>query len=126
MIYRAICYCTHERMRNVQESVVFIQGSARDDAAAKLCRVLADIWNVPADTVDFYNLNSAPELFANAVGGSHSGDARFFEIGSHGELPIYLDDDAPLLLLGPEANTRLLEAWKDVRAMRKPASASRF
>ena len=126
MIYRAICYCIHERLIDTPESVVFIQGSTRDETGAKLRRVLADIWQVPVNTVDFYNLNDALELFADALGGPDSGDARLFEMGAHGNSPLYLDDDAPLLLLELEANKRLLQAWKTVCATRQAVAGGKF
>ncbi len=123
MIYRAICYSTYDRMRTTPETIVFIQGGARDDTAARLCRTLAGIWHVPAHTVEFYNLHDESELFADAFGGPESGDARFFEIGAEGESPRYLDD-APLLLLRPEGNRRLFNAWQDVCAIRQSRAAS--
>jgi hypothetical protein len=116
MIYRAICYCTHERMMDTQESVVFIQATTRDAAAVRLTNLLADIWEVPEASVDFYNLNDMHELYANAVGGAKSGDARYFEVGSQGGAPIDLLNDAPLFLLPPKTNRRLLNAWKKLYA----------
>ena len=117
MIYRAICYCTHQRMQDASESIVFIEAATQDDAANRLTRLLADIWNVPAKTVDFYNLDDALELCASAIGGAKSGDARYFEIGSQGGTPIYPFHDAPLFLLPPKAHRRLLNAWKNLFAM---------
>jgi hypothetical protein len=125
MIYRAICYSTHERMRNTPETVVFIQGNSRDGAITQLRRLLAGIWHVPTHTVEFYNMNDEFELFADAFGKPDSGDARFFEIGTQGGLPSYLDD-APLLLLRPEGNKRLFNAWQDVCAIRQSSAASEF
>jgi len=116
MIYRAICYCTHERMKDASESVVFIQADTRDAAAVRLTILLAAIWDVPEASVDFYNLNDTHELYANAVGGAKSGDARYFEVGSQGGAPIYLLNDAPLFLLPPKTNRRLLNAWKKLYA----------
>ena len=43
MIYRAICYCTHDRMKDASESVVFIQADTRNAAAVRLTHLLADI-----------------------------------------------------------------------------------
>ena len=123
MIYRAICYCTHERMQDVPESVVFIQAATRDDAAARLTHLLAGIWDVPQASVEFYNLNDTPELYVNAVGGAKSGDARYFEVGVQGGAPIYLFNDAPLFLLPPKSNRRLLNAWKSLYAMPDLVSA---
>lgn len=123
MIYRAICYSTHDRMRTTPETVVFIQGGGPDDTAARLCRTLAEIWHVPAHTVEFYNLHDEP-LFADAFGGPESGAARFFEIGAAGGSPRYLDD-APLLLLRPEDNRRLFNAWQDVCVIRQSRSSER-
>ncbi len=117
MIYRAICYCTHERMHDAPESVVFIQAVTRDDAAVRLTHLLADIWDVPQTSVEFYNLNDTPELYASAIGGAKSGDARYFEVGVQGGAPIYLLHDAPLFLLPPKSNRRLLHAWKSLYAM---------
>ena len=116
MIYRAICYCTHERMQDAPESVVFIQADTRNAAAVRLTHLLADIWDVPEASVDFYNLDDTHELYANAVGGAKSGDARYFEVGSQGGAPIYLLNDAPLFLLPPKTNRRLLNAWKKLYA----------
>lgn len=112
MIYRAICYCTHDRIANAPESIVFIQGRSPDQAAARLSRVLADIWNVSIDSVEFYNLNEESELFANALGGPASGDARFFEIGSQGAAAVTVMNRQSsfrqgvcTMLIEPEANT---------------------
>jgi hypothetical protein len=116
MIYRAICYCTHERMKDASESVVFIQADTRDTAAVRLTHLLADIWDVPEANVDFYNLDDTHELYASAVGGAKSGDARYFEVGSQGGAAIYLLNDAPLFLLPPKTNRRLLNAWKKLYA----------
>jgi hypothetical protein len=117
MIYRAICYSTHERMQDASESIVFIEATTQDEAASRLPRLLADIWNVPAKTVDFYNLDDTPALYASAIGGAKSGDARYFEIGSQGGAPIYSFHDAPLFLLPPKTHRRLLNAWKNLFAM---------
>jgi hypothetical protein len=116
MIYRAICYCTHERMQDASESVVFIQAAARNDAAVRLTHLLADIWDVPEASVDFYNLDDTHELYASAVGGAKSGDARYFEVDSQGGALTYLLNDAPLFLLRPKTNRRLLNAWKKLYA----------
>jgi len=117
MIYRAICYCTHERMQDASESIVFIQAETRDAAAVRVTRLLADIWDVPTKTVDFYILDDTQELYAHAVGGAKTGDARYFEVGSQGGAPIYLLHDAPLFLLPPKTHRRLLNAWKNLFAL---------
>jgi hypothetical protein len=117
MIYRAICYCTHERMQDAPESIVFIEAATREGAAARLTHLLADIWDVPQKTVEFYNLDDAQQLYASAIGGAKSGDARYFEIGSHGGAPIYPFHDAPLFLLPPKTHRRLLNAWKNLFAI---------
>lgn len=125
MIYRAICYCTHERMRNTPETVVFIQGGTRDDTVTKLRRLLAGIWHVPIHTVEFYNLQDEFELFAGALGKSDSGDARFFEIGAYHGSPSYLCD-SPLLLLRPDGNNRLFNAWQHVCVIRQSRADAEY
>ncbi len=69
MIYRAICYSTHDRMCTTPETVVFFQGGARDDTAARLCRTLAEIWHVSAHTVEFYNLHDEPDYLRTRSAG---------------------------------------------------------
>lgn len=125
MIYRAICYCTHEWMRNTPETVVFFQCDTRDDTAIQLRRLVAGIWQVLPVYVELYNLQSEFELFAGAFGKPDSGDARFFEIGAYRGSPSYLYD-APLLLLRPEGNKRLFTAWQDVCAIRQKIADSEY
>ena len=103
-------------MQDASESIVFIQADTRNAAAVRLTHLLADIWDVPEASVDFYNLDDTHELYANTVGGAKSGDARYFEVGSQGGAPIYLLNDAPLFLLPPKTNRRLLNAWKKLYA----------
>ena len=125
MIYRAICYSTDNRMRNTPETIVFLQGGTRDDTIIQLRHLLAGIWQVPIHTVEFYNLQDEFELIAGAFGKPDSGDARFFEIGAYRGSPSYLYD-APLLLLRPEGNKRLFNAWQDVCVIRQSIADSEY
>ena len=117
MIYRAICYCTLARKLQTAASIVFVQAATRDEAIDRLTHLLANIWKVPEQAVDFDNLKDTQELYSSAVGGAKSGDARYFEVGSQGGAPIYPFHDAPLFLLPPKTHRRLLNAWKNLAAM---------
>jgi hypothetical protein len=112
MIFRAICYSTHERLSREPEAVVFVQAGTRDAAASKLRTVLSTLWEVEPETVEFYNLNDEAELLAQSIGGEKTGDARFFEIGAEGGRPRYLDYDVPVFLLRPKAYRRMMKAWQ--------------
>lgn len=114
MIFRAICYSTHERLSREPEAVVFVQAGTRDAAAAKLRTVLSTLWEVEPETVEFYNLNDEAELLAQSIGGEETGDARFFEIGAEGGRPRYLDYDVPVFLLRPKAYRRMMKAWQRI------------
>lgn len=111
LIHRAICFSTHETMVQKPETIAFIQASTRAEAADKFRRVLGEVWDVPAGTVDFYNLNDETELFSNAFGGAETGDARFFEVGFWDDRQQYTND-LPLLLVKPDAHARLATAWE--------------
>lgn len=103
-IYRAICHSNGESM----EAVVFIHATSTADAASRLPRVLAQVWNVPADTVAYYNLDSEAELLARSSE-PETGDMRLFESGwSKGRVSY---TDKPLMLLRPDAHARLMSAW---------------
>ena len=118
MLFRAMCYqlLDHHYSRGEGECFVFLEAPSRVDAAAKLAGLLASIWMVPVDQVEFHTLLSEHELFEGAYGDSHTGDLRLIECGASGDaihyLPLAGDAEGvyhpPLLLVGQANRRRLL------------------
>lgn len=99
------------------DQTVFFDFTAFDDsssAAAHLCQLLAQVWDLPADALEIYNCSSEYELRRDAYNESPSSqwDARLFEIGwssAHGAT--YDTEKPPLLLLRPDEAAKLYAIW---------------
>ena len=104
MIFRAIAYST-EPAWSGEERVVYVEASEEDLAKQKLQGILAALWEVPVDSVEWYNFSDQTELLRNALGSIETGDWRYFEIGSAFGHPVYAGgEDHPLLFLDRELN----------------------
>lgn len=118
MLFRAICYqlLEHHYSHGEGECFVFLEAPSRVDAAAKLASLLASIWAVPVDQVEFHTLLSEHEIFEGAYGDPLTGDLRLIECGASGGtiwyLPLAGDAEGvylpPLLLVGQACRRRLL------------------
>lgn len=118
MIFRTIAYSTHESWfdANAMERVVFVDAQTRNEAKQTLHVLLSQLWRVPEDSLEFYNLESEFEVLSRAVGQVSTGDLRLFEIGTEGGKPLYIGaklNDQPLLLL-TESLQRLTMAYLQV------------
>lgn len=99
------------------DQTVFFDFPAFDDtsgASAHLRNLLAQIWGLPAESLEVYNCRSEYELRRDAYNESPSNqrDARLFEIGwsgAHGAT--YDTEKPPVFLLLPADAASLYAIW---------------
>lgn len=102
MIYRAVASSNDPdwKDRGSVERVVFFEAPSRTDAHQRLRQLLVALWEVSADSIDYYNLNDEHELIAESVGGEHTGDHRLLECGAACGQAMYTGGlGEPLMLL---------------------------
>ena len=99
MIYRAFAYSMAPE-RDFGERAVFFEADTRAEAHQRLRALLAALWKVSPDAVDFYNLNDEAELIAESIGGAETDDHRLFEVGmAHGQAMYIGGSGHPLMFL---------------------------
>ena len=110
MIYRAIAYIAGSL--DDTEQIVYVEATLHSDADARLKAVLGVTWRLPADRIDYYNLNDENEVCRCAFGARETGDARLLEIGwSDGQVR-YAEPERTQFLVGPRAMRRLVAAQR--------------
>ncbi len=99
MIYRAFAFSTAPE-RDFGERVVFFEADTRTEAHKRLRGLLAVLWTVSPEAIDFNNLKDEAELIAESFGGAETDDHRFFEVGmAHGQAMYTGGSDHPLMFL---------------------------
>lgn len=99
MIYRAFAYSTAPE-RDFGERTVFFEADTRAEAYQRLRALLAALWTISPEAVDFYNLKDEAELIAESIGGAETDDHRFFEVGmAHGQAMYIGGSGHPLMFL---------------------------
>lgn len=110
MIYRAFGYST-DPDRDFGERAVFLEAHTRAEAHQRLKALLAALWTVSPDAIDFYNLKDEAELIAESFGGVETEDHRFFEVGTaHGQA-MYLGGSGHPLMFLHHALDRMMAAY---------------
>lgn len=113
MIYRAIASSSdpHWSDRDAMERVVFFEASNRTEAHKRLKELLAAVWAVSPETLDYYNLEDEYEILAQALGDEETGDHRFFEMGAGHGHPMYTGANGQPLMLLQRNLDRLMIAY---------------
>lgn len=113
MIYRAIASSSapHWSDRDAMERVVFFEASNRAEAHKRLKELLAAVWAVEPESLDYYNLADEGELLAESFGGEETGDHRLFEMGIAYGNPMYTGAHGQPLMLLQRNLDRLMIAY---------------
>ena len=110
MIYRAMAYIAGSLDDTHQ--VVYFETAVRSEADARLRTVLSTTWRLPAERIDYYNLNDEDEVLRCAFSAPDTGDARLLEIGWSDGRPRYAEPESTQFLVGPRAMRRLAAAQR--------------
>ncbi|WP_454864198.1 hypothetical protein [Pseudomonas hormoni] len=114
MIYRALAVSTSPTWvdRDCVERRVFIEAENRDGARLGIREVLAKLWDVDADSIEFWNLESEFELNHGAFVENVAGDHRLFVAGWADGKPSFDDGTYghPLFLLSTQLD-RMMSAY---------------
>lgn len=114
MIYRALAISTSPTWtdRDCVERRVYIEAENRDRARLAIREVLAKLWDVDADSIEFWNLESEFELTHDAFVGNVAGDHRLFVSGWADGKPSFDDGTYghPLFLLSTQLD-RMMAAY---------------
>lgn len=88
-----------------------LEADTRAEAPQRLRSLLAALWAVSPEAIEFYNLNDEVELIAESMGGVETGDHRFFEVGmTHGQA-MYLGGSGHSLMLLHQSLDRVVAAY---------------
>lgn len=116
-LYRAIVISRS----HAEEVAVFFE-APREQRHDHLQRLLHLAWQVSAEDLTIYNLNSAHELLNEwALGEAETGDMRLFESGFCDDAVIYHDPLRTLMLVSPATLKRLVEAQRQLPVAQEPS-----
>ena len=106
MIFRAMVSAYPKGLpeRAQDERVVFIEASNRDDARDRLPALSANVWRVPVESVEVWNLAPEFELQADPCAEGVSRERALFVTGWSNGRPSFVDGKFghPLFFLGHE------------------------
>lgn len=115
MIFRAMCsgYSHEFPDRRQDETVVYIDAANRDEARQRFPELLATVWQLPAGSIEVWNLESEFQLQADPFAAGLTPDQALFVIGGSGKMgPSYVRAEIghPLFLLSKSLN-RVMQAY---------------
>lgn len=114
MIFRAMisAYPEARPERAQDERVVFIEAASRAEARVRIPALAANVWQVPVDSVEVWNLNAEFELQAESAGIELAPSQALFVTGWSNGGPSFVDGrfGHPLFFLGRELD-RLMSTY---------------
>jgi hypothetical protein len=125
MIFRAMVSAYPKGLpeRAQDERVVFLEAANRDDARNRLPDLAANVWRVPVESVEMWNLASEFELQADPGTVGLSREQALFVIGWAAGRPTFTDGryGHPLFFLGGELD-RAMAAYLALPRGASPSS----
>ena len=90
---------------------VFFECLPGQSPAARLTGLLAQVWQVPVEQIEVYNVLSEREMLDEwALGEQGTGDARLLETGWDGTRVLYAEPSTTVVLASPHAAARIAAA----------------
>jgi len=106
--------------RDFGKRAVFFEADTRAEAHQRLRGLLATLWTVSPEAVDFYNLADKTELIAESIGGVETEDHRFIEVGmAHGQAMYIGGSGHPLMFLRQSLD-RMMAAYSTLPQRGEP------